>query len=78
VYQGAVFSLAHVIPQMLCFRPHNQFEELGRCYLVGGGTNPGSGMPTIYESGRIASDLISRKYGLEVEPPRGHPEPWRP
>ena len=25
------------------------------CYLVGGGTHPGSGLPTIYESGRIAA-----------------------
>jgi phytoene desaturase len=76
VYQGAVFSLAHVIPQMLCFRPHNQFEELGRCYLVGGGTNPGSGMPTIYESGRIASDLISRKHGLQVDRQKPLPRPF--
>ena len=44
---------------MLCFRPHNRFEEVGRCYIVGGGTHPGSGLPTIYESARISSDLIA-------------------
>ena len=75
VYLGAPFSLAHNLTQLLCFRPHNRFEELGNCYLAGGGTNPGSGMPTIWESGRIASDLISRKHGLEVEPPRPLPPP---
>jgi phytoene desaturase len=77
VYEGAVFSLAHVIPQMLCFRPHNQFEELGRCYIAGGGTNPGSGMPTIYESGRIAADLISQKHGINTPSPKPLPEPFQ-
>jgi len=31
-------------------------------WLVGGGTNPGSGLPTIYESGRITANLITKKY----------------
>jgi phytoene desaturase len=48
--------------QMLYFRPHNKFEELDHCYLVGGGTHPGSGLPTIYQSGMIAANMIGRKY----------------
>jgi phytoene desaturase len=62
VYRGATFNLAHNIGQMLYFRPRNKFEELDRCYLVGGGTHPGSGLPTIYESGRIAANLIAREH----------------
>jgi phytoene desaturase len=62
VYNGATFNLSHRLLQMLYFRPHNRFEELDHCYLVGGGTHPGSGLPTIYESGRIAANLISRAY----------------
>jgi phytoene desaturase len=62
IYQGATFNLAHNIGQMLYWRPRNKFEELDRCYLVGGGTHPGSGLPTIYESGRIAANLISRAH----------------
>jgi phytoene desaturase len=62
---GATFNLAHSLGQMLYFRPRNKFEELDRCYLVGGGTHPGSGLPTIYESGRIAANLISRRHGVE-------------
>jgi phytoene desaturase len=61
---GATFNLAHALRQMLYFRPHNQFEELDNCYLVGGGTHPGSGLPTIYESGRIAANLIARRHGV--------------
>jgi phytoene desaturase len=58
VYMGATFNLAHSIDQMLYFRPRNRFEELDNCYLVGGGTHPGSGLPTIYQSGLIAANLI--------------------
>lgn len=65
VYRGATFNLAHNIGQMLYFRPHNRFdEEFKNCYLVGGGTHPGSGLPTIYESGRISAQLILQRYGL--------------
>jgi len=59
---GAVFNLAHNLGQMLWLRPHNRFEELQNLYLVGGGTHPGSGLPTIYQSGKIAADLIKEKY----------------
>lgn len=61
VYKGATFSLAHSFDQMLQFRPHNEFEDFKNFFLVGGGTHPGSGLPTILESGRIAADLISRR-----------------
>lgn len=58
VYQGAVFNLAHTIDQMLWMRPHNAFEGLPGTYLAGGGTHPGSGLPTIYQSGMISAELI--------------------
>jgi phytoene desaturase len=45
---------------MLYFRPHNKFENIDGLYIVGGGTHPGSGLPTILESGRIAADLIEQ------------------
>ena len=69
VFYGATFNLAHNLGQMLYFRPRNKFEELENCYLVGGGTHPGSGLPTIYESARITSNLISKKYGVPFTPP---------
>lgn len=60
LFLGATFNLGHSLDQMLYFRPHNKFEEVDNCYIVGGGTHPGSGLPTIYESARISSDLITR------------------
>lgn len=64
VYDGATFNLAHNWGQMIYLRPRNKFEELDHCYLAGGGTHPGSGLPTIYESGRIAANLICRSYDI--------------
>ena len=61
---GATFNLGHNLRQMLIFRPHNDFEEFENIWLVGGGTNPGSGLPTIYESGRITANLLAKKLGL--------------
>lgn len=58
VYQGATFNLGHQLSQMMVFRPHNRFEELDSCWLVGGGTHPGSGLPTILESARITANGI--------------------
>ncbi|MFW6189364.1 MAG: phytoene desaturase family protein [Planctomycetota bacterium] len=78
VYRGAVFNLAHNLMHLMYFRPHNRFEELGHCYLVGGGTHPGSGLPTIYESGRITANMISRVYGLEFAPPEPLPSTGSP
>lgn len=69
VYQGATFNLSHKLSQMLYLRPRNRFEELDNCWLVGGGTHPGSGLPTIYESARISSNLLCRKHGVSFETP---------
>ncbi len=74
VYIAAEFNLGHDLNQMLYFRPHNEFEELKNLYLTGGGTHPGSGLPTIYESGRICANLISKKYKLPYEEPSFDPQ----
>jgi len=62
VFLGATFNMAHSWDQMLFLRPHNKFEEFSNCYLVGGGTHPGSGLPTIFESARISANLICEQY----------------
>jgi phytoene desaturase len=64
VFLGATFNMAHSWNQMLYLRPHNQFEMFQNCFLVGGGTHPGSGLPTIFESARISANLICQKYGI--------------
>ena len=73
-YRGAVFNLAHGLDQMLWRRPQNKFEELDRLYLVGGGTHPGSGLPTILESGRISAKMICADLG--IDPDWNGSDPW--
>jgi len=74
IYKGAVFNLAHGLDQMLWRRPQNKFEELEKLYLVGGGTHPGSGLPTILESGRISAKMICADLG--IDPDWNGMDPW--
>ncbi|KUP07754.1 phytoene desaturase [Bacillus coahuilensis p1.1.43] len=62
VYKGATFNLGHQLTQMMALRPHNKFEELEHVWLVGGGTHPGSGLPTILESSRITTNLMQTEH----------------
>ncbi len=61
VYEGATFNLGHQLSQMMTFRPNNQFTPYENCWLVGGGTHPGSGLPIILESARISANLLLEK-----------------
>ena len=74
IYRGATFNLSHDLNQMLHMRPHNRFEDIDGMYLVGGGTHPGSGLPVIYSSARITTDLLLRDFGMPNETcePAGH------
>ena len=67
IYRGAVFNLTHNLGQMLWRRPQNRFEEAKNLYIVGGGTHPGSGLPTIFESARISSKLVCADLGLDPD-----------
>jgi phytoene desaturase len=67
VFMGATFNLAHTLDQMLYLRPRNRMAGTDNLYLVGGGTHPGSGLPTIYESGRISSNLLCERHRIPYE-----------
>lgn len=67
VFMGATFNLAHTLDQMLYLRPHNRMKGYENLYLVGGGTHPGSGLPTIYESGRLSSNLLCDRHGMNYD-----------
>ena len=72
IFRGATFNLAHNLGQMLHWRPRNRFEDVDGVYLTGGGTHPGSGLPTIFESAKIAAKLAAQDLGLpEPRPAAG-------
>ena len=62
IYRGAVFNLAHGLDQML-FLSQKQVRRVPGLVSVGGGTHPGSGLPTIFESSRITSKDTARRHG---------------
>lgn len=61
---GATFNLAHNLGQMLHKRPQNKLKGYENLYLVGGGTHPGSGLPTIFLSAQISSKLLCEQLGV--------------
>ena len=67
IFMGATFNFAHTMDQMLYLRPRNKLQGFENVYLVGGGTHPGSGLPTIFESARISANLIDESYGTRRE-----------
>ena len=67
IFMGATFNFSHSLDQMLYLRPRNKLQGFENIYLVGGGTHPGSGLPTIFESARISANLIDASYGIDRE-----------
>lgn len=74
VYKGATFNLGHQLNQMMTFRPHNHFAPYENCWLVGGGTHPGSGLPIIIESARITANLMLERDGQKTFPIKPLPQ----
>jgi phytoene desaturase len=58
IFQGAVFNLAHTWDQIGPLRPRCKSEDVERLFWVGGGTHPGSGLLTIFESAKLAAQAI--------------------
>ena len=55
---GAGFSLEPRIFQSAWFRPHNISEEVQGLYLVGAGTHPGAGIPSVVTSSEVLNQLV--------------------
>ncbi|MEM7765880.1 MAG: phytoene desaturase family protein [Pseudomonadota bacterium] len=57
-YRGAGFCLEPILSQSAWFRPHNKSEAVRNLYLVGAGTHPGAGVPSVLSSARVLDPLI--------------------
>ncbi len=55
---GAGFSLEPRIFQSAWFRPHNVSEEAKGLYIVGAGTHPGAGLPSVVTSAEVLDQLV--------------------
>jgi phytoene desaturase len=80
ISHGAVFGPKHDITQLLAFRLPHRLPLAENLFLTGAGTSPGSGIPTILESARIATRLLCERHGVAfpVSLPLPEPTTWTP
>ncbi|MFW9968143.1 MAG: phytoene desaturase family protein, partial [Candidatus Thorarchaeota archaeon] len=61
-YKGAAFQLQPLLMQSGWFRPHNRSRDVKGLYLVGAGTHPGAGVPSVIMSADITTKEIFKDY----------------
>jgi len=63
LYKGSGLGLAHGLNQIGGFRPANRDEEFNNLYYVGASTVPGTGLPIVVISSRLATERILKEDG---------------
>lgn len=56
--KGAAFGLSHTFFQVGYLRPHNRHAKYSNLYFVGASTHPGTGVPIVLISARLAVERI--------------------
>jgi phytoene desaturase len=56
--RGATHGLSHTRTQMFYFRPRNRHDRYRNLYFVGASTHPGTGIPCVLISARLAAERI--------------------
>jgi phytoene desaturase len=59
---GNAFGPEPVLTQSAFFRPHNQSEDIANLYLVGAGTQPGGGTPSVMMSAKMTARIIAQDF----------------
>ncbi|MEN0078053.1 MAG: phytoene desaturase family protein [Pseudomonadota bacterium] len=59
-HAGAGFGLEPILTQSAWFRPHNRAEGIDRLFLVGAGTHPGAGVPSVLCSAQAMDAVVPR------------------
>jgi phytoene desaturase len=63
LYKGATHGLSHSLNQLAYLRPHNRHKQFHNLYFAGASTHPGTGLPTVLVSGRLAAERIQDEWG---------------
>jgi phytoene desaturase len=72
-YLGNGFGVEPVLTQTAFFRPHNKSEDVRNLYLVGQGTQPGGGTPSVMMSAKMTAREIARDLGVDAAVVNGVP-----
>ncbi len=74
-YAGNGFGVEPRLTQTAFFRPHNRSEDVANLYLVGQGTQPGGGTPSVMMSAKMTAREIARDFAIDLksaaDPSRG-------
>ena len=62
--KGSTHGLSHHLLQLGYLRPHNRHHRYRNLYFVGASTHPGTGMPTVLVSARLATERILQEIGV--------------
>ena len=63
--KGSTHGLCHNLTQLGYLRPHNRHPRYHNLYFAGASTHPGTGMPTVMVSGRLAAQRILDDFSSE-------------
>lgn len=72
---GNGFGVEPVLIQSAFFRPHNRSEDVSNLYLVGQGTQPGGGTPSVMMSAKMTAREVAKDFEVPLEVVNGVPEP---
>jgi phytoene desaturase len=61
--RGSAHGLSHKLTQMAYFRPQKRHARYHNLYFVGASTHPGTGVPTVLVSARLAAQRILEENG---------------
>ena len=66
-YAGNGFGVEPVLTQTAFFRPHNRSEDVSNLYLVGQGTQPGGGTPSVMMSAKMTAREIAKDFAVPAQ-----------
>jgi len=66
-YAGNGFGVEPRLMQTAFFRPHNRSEDVANLYLVGQGTQPGGGTPSVMMSAKMTAREIARDFAIDTK-----------
>jgi phytoene desaturase len=57
-FKGAGFALEPILTQSAWFRPHNRSEDVHNLFMVGAGSQPGAGVPSVLMSAKMLEEVV--------------------
>jgi phytoene dehydrogenase-like protein len=60
--KGSAFGLSHDFMQVGYLRPHNRHARYGNLYFAGASTHPGTGLPIVLISAKLAEQRILKEH----------------